>query len=68
MTNQEAIVGLKWGIKMKEDERKQQSQFCLELMKKLNLMINNDEERKNTVVQAYVKRLRRELLELSKRI
>lgn len=44
-------------------QRKQQSAFCLELMKKLNRNIENVG---HTVIQDDIKRLRRELLELSK--
>ena len=44
-------------------QRKKQSAFCLDLMEKLNRNIENVG---HTVIQDDIKRLRRELLELSK--
>lgn len=51
-------------------QRKQQSAFCLELMKRINKDIEKYENLslpdKHTVIQADIKRLRRELSELNK--
>lgn len=44
-------------------QRKKQSEFCLDLMERLN---RNIEKVGHTVIQDDIKRLRRELLELSK--
>ena len=51
-------------------QRKKQSAFCLELMERINKDIKKYENAsfpdKHTVIQDDIKRLRRELLELSK--
>lgn len=48
-------------------QRKKQSAFCLDLMERINKDINkNIENVGHTVIQDDIKRLRRELLELSK--
>lgn len=51
-------------------QRKQQSAFCFELMERINKDIEKHENAsfpdKHTVIQDDIKRLRRELLELSK--
>ena len=54
-------------------QRKKQSAFCLDLMERINKDIEKCEDEKNvsypdrhTVIQDDIKRLRRELLELSK--
>lgn len=51
-------------------QRKKQSAFCLELMERINKDIKKCENAsfpdKHTVIQDDIKRLRRELLELSK--
>lgn len=51
-------------------QRKKQSAFCLDLMERINKDIKKRENAsypdKHTVIQDDIKRLRRELLELSK--
>lgn len=50
-------------MKDTQTHRKKQSAFCLDLMERINKNIEND---RHTVIQDDIKRLRRELLELSK--